>query len=610
MSALLPAPPLRPLLKSRVTGYQDEGAHTVYIVVTEVRGGRRFVARKRYSEFTHLHASILTADDYKLAPFPVPRRMLHNETVKQERTRALDRYISWAVSAAGDHPPPALLDFLGVDVDAAGIGEAAWRDVIAASSKRLSNGELFIKRVVASGSGGADAVGGERETLDAPPDESGPPPNEARAHVEFELSRDVYATAFVLASNATEGLYSFSPWYNRQMRLMWAYLAFIVASQAFVLACLVLFFPPVVDTKSFLIDCDAGTSPAAAVEALEAAGRDAAASSFADEWLDHLRVWVASAANGTVPLAVNRSPASSQRAENAIGHLPRQCSDTADSECSDVRTIHFSAGALAACQALDIELEIPLIGGRLASYRRLEVPTYFYQNVFRAALDAAGDDSARGSARGALLALLQLVCCVWVTVQVYFVDCRSVEALIAFRDFNRWLLPLKGERLRRNSWVLLIPLLQYTLACAIVGISCVITCACTAGFDAVMNSLAFTFISTIAEVFNAPLLRHYDRTAIAGLDPDAYGEEPIYYLVSEYDESNSYGPLEWSKSWYVRQGDPLAGLLTDFHFRHDPEAYPRPSKRLIALMRLVFFCVPPTALAVCYCFGGRDCTNL
>ena len=113
---------------------------------------------------------------------------------------------------------------------------------------------------------------------------------------------------------------------------------------------------------------------------------------------------------------------------------------------------------------------------------------------------------------------------------------RAVESLLAFRDFNLWLLPLKGETLRRNRWVYLLPLLQFSLACAIVAISCVVICSCTAGFDAVMNSLAFTFISTISEVFNQPLLQHYAATPIAGLDPAEYGTEPIYYLVSEYDE--------------------------------------------------------------------------
>ena len=220
-----------------------------------------------------------------------------------------------------------------------------------------------------------------------------------KAFVEFELARDVYATAFVLASNATEAMYSFNPWHNRQMRLLWAYLSFIVCSQAFVLACLVLLLPAVVDTRTFLIDCDARTPPAAA--ALAALEATAAANSDAEQ------------CNATTSVFED------------------------DNDAHGMALPVISPAAMSACHALDVELEVPLADGSKASYRRLEVPIYFYRNVFRAAIDGAD------STRGALLALLQLVCCVWVTVQVYFVDCRSVEALLAFRDFNRWLLPLK-----------------------------------------------------------------------------------------------------------------------------------------------------------------------
>ena len=173
----------------------------------------------------------------------------------------------------------------------------------------------------------------------------------------------------------------------------------------------------------------------------------------------------------------------------------------------------------------------------IARFRTLEEETYFYQNVF-----------ASLSEGYLLLPVLQLVCCVWVTVQVYFVDFQSVKALLEFRDFNRWLLPLKGETLRDNSWVVAIPLIQYALGVAIVSISCVIICASTSGFDAVMNSLAFTFITTVAEVFNTPLLRHYASTPVHGLDPEEYGTDPIYYLVDEYDEGNAAWVLRYPRA--------------------------------------------------------------
>ena len=49
------------------------------------------------------------------------------------------------------------------------------------------------------------------------------------------LSKDVYATAFTLANNATPGLYSCNPLVNSSMWLLWFYLVFIALTQMFVL---------------------------------------------------------------------------------------------------------------------------------------------------------------------------------------------------------------------------------------------------------------------------------------------------------------------------------------------------------------------------------------
>ena len=155
----------------------------------------------------------------------------------------------------------------------------------------------------------------------------------------------------------------------------------------------------------------------------------------------------------------------------------------------------FSAEARACC------LEAPVIfeayapegewgGQRLMRYRQLEAETPFYENIFMA-----------GSVH---LYVLQATCCVWVTVQVYFVDLKNVCALLEFRDFNRWLLPLKGEQLTSNSWVLFIPALQLLLGTAVVATSCCITCGFTDAIDIVLNSLAFTFISKVAELCAPP----------------------------------------------------------------------------------------------------------
>ena len=59
--------------------------------------------------------------------------------------------------------------------------------------------------------------------------------------------------------------------------------------------------------------------------------------------------------------------------------------------------------------------------------------------------------------------------------------------LLEFRDFNRWLLPLKGEQLPQNTWVLLIPALQLLLCTAVACVSCCITCGFTDAVDVVLN---------------------------------------------------------------------------------------------------------------------------
>lgn len=78
----------------------------------------------------------------------------------------------------------------------------------------------------------------------------------------------MYATAFVLASNATEGMYSMKPWKGRQLCLLWLYLAFIITSQLLILFSLLFVHPPVISSQTTLVDCDAPNEAARA--ALEA----------------------------------------------------------------------------------------------------------------------------------------------------------------------------------------------------------------------------------------------------------------------------------------------------------------------------------------------------
>ena len=237
-----------------------------------------------------------------------------------------------------------------------------------------------------------------------------------------------------------------------------------------------------------------------------------------------------------------------------------------------------------ACRALEPALAV---GGK--TLRAYEIQSFYYTNMF------TGD---------AQHIFLQLVCCVWVTVQVYFVDFRNVAALLRFRDFIRWLQPLKGEEVRSNGWVMFIPLLQYALGLLVVLVSCTVTCGTGDAFEVVLNSLAFTFISQVARFFNEPLLQYYTSQRILGLDEEVYGSEPIYYLVSDYSEENA--AAQWVDSWYVREEEQLAGLVTDFRFRHTPGAYPRPNEALIRGLRVFFFVAPVGAMVLCWALFTRQ----
>lgn len=185
--------------------------------------------------------------------------------------------------------------------------------------------------------------------------------------------------------------------------------------------------------------------------------------------------------------------------------------------------------------------------------------------------------------------------CVWVLTHSYFRDFRRVESLLVYRDFNRWFLPEKGEVLQSNGWVLAIPLLQWALSMSIVTVSWCMICGFDDAFDVVMNSMAFTFIAEVSETFAEPVFEHYAGTKIEGLDPKDYGTEPIYYIVTEYAESNSS-----ETGWYVVESDQRSGLLTDFRYRHQPGRYPQPHKETTGLLRALYFAVPPIALVGCF----------
>jgi hypothetical protein len=138
----------------------------------------------------------------------------------------------------------------------------------------------------------------------------------------------------------------------------------------------------------------------------------------------------------------------------------------------------------------------------------------------------------------------------------------------------------------------------------VVVVSCTVTCGTAEPIDVVLNSLAFTFISGVSRFFNQPLLTFYSKQRILGLDEEVYGDEPIYYLVTSYSDDNA--GEHWADSWYVREDQPLAGLLTDFRFRHNPGDYPRRNEWLIRALRALYLAVPFLSVGTCWALYTHD----
>jgi acetyl esterase/lipase len=348
---------------------------------------------------------------------------------------------------------------------------------------------------------------------------------------DIELKQDVYATAFLLATNASPTMYTIHPLRNPQMQTVWAFTLFILVSQLFAIAMLTILQPTAVASETNFVNCDMPTA-------------------------------------GDVSLLSRILPGVADIVvcpEKSTGEEPATCNELP----------RLSPEAMAYCVQLEVTF-VADVGGKATSFRRLESEVLFFKNVFK------------GSPA---LIVLQIICCSWVAVHLYFEEVKQVERMFKFRDFNRWHLPLKREELIENSVsVMAIPCLQFVLAVSVLSVSCVTTCAQSAAFDVVLNSLAFTFISEIPMLFSKPVLKYYTKTPIRGLDPEEYGTDPIYYLVGEYASENAYDDeKQWVHSWYIKESWQFAGLISDFHVRHDPNAYEKIWSPRIWILKAVFW---------------------
>merc|ERR1712187_710890 len=77
---------------------------------------------------------------------------------------------------------------------------------------------------------------------------------------DFEISQDVYTTAYLISRNATPDMYSILPWKNRQVLIVWFYLLFVISSQVFVIAMITFYSPPQVGAETLFVDCSNSTS--------------------------------------------------------------------------------------------------------------------------------------------------------------------------------------------------------------------------------------------------------------------------------------------------------------------------------------------------------------
>ena len=107
--------------------------------------------------------------------------------------------------------------------------------------------------------------------------------------------------------------------------------------------------------------------------------------------------------------------------------------------------------------------------------------------------------------------ILRLLAFSWILSQVFLRDYKNIVQILKFRDFNTWFLPRVDET-PRNFWAICIPALQFVNAVAITCVAICVICAYENAFDIVMNSLAFSFLGELPEIFAEPLIDYMGST--------------------------------------------------------------------------------------------------
>lgn len=253
------------------------------------------------------------------------------------------------------------------------------------------------------------------------------------------------------------------------------------------------------------------------------------------------------------------------------------------SECPSVGPVSFEA---------DLQ-------GRRATYRKGSVEFYFYENTF-------------GQSTGVSLSTLalQVVCCLWVHVQVHFTDIRNIKLLLRYTDFSYWFLKEKDQT-PVNEWAIIIPLASYTVSVLILCLSYNIICGFGSAFDIVSSSVGFTFIANVSEFFNYDLIRHYRDHPVPGGRIDTTSGMSIMYLYPEYEVINAVWEGERVEgSWYLLEEDKDAGFLHDFKFRYRKGDYVEHSVSKIKALNTLSLLLPACTLFFNFAFIGASRAKL
>eukprot|EP00929_Paragymnodinium_shiwhaense_P038154 TRINITY_DN20212_c0_g1_i1.p1 TRINITY_DN20212_c0_g1~~TRINITY_DN20212_c0_g1_i1.p1 ORF type:complete len:501 (+),score=94.26 TRINITY_DN20212_c0_g1_i1:146-1648(+) len=206
--------------------------------------GKEWHVHKRFSDFVELDRAVRRNFASRLPPRHPIRSFFSNYSLSQERAKELNEYLTRLLRPVRQLSQDSTInEFLKSE------NESFARSLLTESLREEAESKPRQKY--------------RCEDWSAIPDQLIKGPFE-----DFEISGDVYSTAYLLARNATPTMYSIWPWQNPDVRIVWAYLLFIVFSQLFVVLAITLWYPAAVGSEVEFVNC----ANATAVSQLHAQG--------------------------------------------------------------------------------------------------------------------------------------------------------------------------------------------------------------------------------------------------------------------------------------------------------------------------------------------------